>query len=162
MCEACPTTTSESTYESRIPYNPERIHAAAVYCSDGRVGDHFDDFLQNGLQLPRYDRLALPGGPASLAGHTEAHVAEQGVVDELKFLVDVHQLERIILIAHQGCAFYSTRLQLPEPFLEQQQRIDLLKAKQFAHRITGIDRIDAYFAHRHGEEKVTFEHVVMP
>lgn len=162
MCESRPGPTTKLRYESRIQYNPERIHAAAVYCSDGRVGDHFDDFLQNGLQLPRYDRLALPGGPASLAGHTEAHVAEQGVVDELKFLVDVHQLERIVLIAHEGCAFYASRLQLPEPFLEQQQHIDLLKAKQFVRRITGLEHIEAYFARRHGAEKVTFEQVVMP
>ena len=149
-------------YQSGIRYNPERIHAAAVYCSDGRMGEFFDDFLQSGLGLPRYDRLALPGGPASLAGHTEAHVAEQGVVDELKFLVNVHQLERVVLIAHQGCAFYATRLQLPEPFLEQQQRIDLLKAKQFVSRITGISNIDAYFANREGDGHVKFIQVQMP
>lgn len=149
-------------FKSRVPYSPERIHAAAIYCSDGRVGDHFDDFLHNGLHLPRYDRLALPGGPAALAGHTEAYVAEQGVVDELKFLVEAHELERIVLIAHQGCAFYANRLSLPEPFLEQQQHIDLLKARQFARRITGLDAIDAYFARREGDDKVVFEQVVMP
>jgi hypothetical protein len=149
-------------FQSSIRYNPERIHAAAIYCSDGRVGDHFDDFLHHGLNLPRYDRLALPGGPASLAGHTEAYVAEQGVVDELKFLVDAHELERVVLIAHQGCAFYASRLNLPEPFLEQQQRIDLLKAKQFVHRITGLTEIDAYFARREGDETVVFDQVVMP
>lgn len=126
------------------------------------MGEQFDDFLQNGLELPRYDRLALPGGPAALAGHTEAHVAEQGVVDELKFLVDVHKLERIVLIAHQGCAFYATRLQLPEPFLEQQQYIDLLKAKQFVRHITGMRNIEAYFARRGCSDEVTFERVVLP
>jgi hypothetical protein len=149
-------------FASTIRYEPERIHAAAVYCSDGRVGDHFDDFLHNGLNLPRYDRLALPGGPAALAGHTEAHVAEQGVVDELKFLVEAHELDRIVLIAHQGCAFYSQRLQLPEPFLEHQQRIDLLKAKLFVERITGLTKIDTFFARRDGESGISFEEVVMP
>ena len=70
-------------YESRVKYEQNRIHAAAIYCSDGRLNEHFDDFLQNGLNLPRYDRVALPGGPACLAGHPEAHLEEQGVVDEL-------------------------------------------------------------------------------
>src|SRR5690606_12818175 len=114
-------------YESRVPYIPQRIHAAAVYCSDGRVGEQFDDFLTNGLHLPRYDRVALPGGAACLAGHTEAHLEEQGVVDELQFLVEAHGLDRVVLIAHAGCAFYSSRLHLPGTYLEAQQRIDLVK-----------------------------------
>lgn len=36
-------------YESPVRYEKARIHAAALYCSDGRVGEHFDDFLQSGL-----------------------------------------------------------------------------------------------------------------
>lgn len=145
-------------YSSSVPYVEERIHAAAVYCSDGRVGEHFDDFLTHGLKLPRYDRLALPGGAACLAGHTEAHLQEQGVVDELKFLVDAHGLERVVLIAHHGCAFYSERLQLPIPFLESQQMIDLVKAAAFVRRITNIPHVDAFYA-RVGEGQVAFEPV---
>ena len=41
---------------------------------------------------------------------------------ELKFLVEVHKLKKVVLIAHQGCAFYSTRLELKEPRLELVQR----------------------------------------
>ncbi len=134
------------SYVSTVKYVPERIHAAAIYCSDGRVGDQFDDFLHNGLSLPRYDRVALPGGPACLAGHTEAYVQEKGVVDELKFLVDAHELERVVLIQHQGCAFYAQRLGLPEPFLADQQRIDLLKAARFVREVTGLSNVEAYFA----------------
>lgn len=145
-------------YKSGIQYEAKRIHAAAIYCSDGRVGEHFDDFLHNGLKLPRYDRVALPGGPACLAGHTEAHLEEQGVIDELKFLVDAHELERVILIAHQGCAFYAARLHLPKPYLEPQQKIDLVKAAGFVRRITGIQRIEGYFAHLHSEQ-ISFEQV---
>ncbi|MCL4741372.1 MAG: hypothetical protein KJZ54_04135 [Phycisphaerales bacterium] len=145
-------------YESRIAYEAARIRAAAVYCSDGRVGEHFDDFLQNGLGLPRYDRVALPGGPACLAGHPQAHLEEQGVVDELRFLVEVHGLKRIVLIAHQGCAFYGTRLSLGEPRLELVQRADLVRAAAFVHRVTGVERIEGYFA-RLVEDRVRFETV---
>src|SRR5688572_30457317 len=59
-------TTTATPFRSLVRYDPQRMHVAAMYCSDGRVGDHFDDFLQNGLGLPRYDRIALPGGPACL------------------------------------------------------------------------------------------------
>lgn len=146
-------------YDSPIVYESSRIHAAALYCSDGRMGEHFDDFLQNGLMLPRYDRVALPGGPSCLAGHTEAHLEEQGVVDELKFLVDAHKLSRIVLIGHEGCAFYSQRLRLPEKFLEAQQHIDLVKAAAYIQHITGLSNVQAYFARRKGQG-VSFEEVV--
>src|ERR1051325_8327358 len=121
-----------TSYTSPIPYDSARMHAAALYCSDGRVGEHCDDFIQNGLKLPRYDRLCLPGGPACVAGHPEAHLEEKGVVDELHFLVEVHKLKRVVLIAHQGCAFYGNRLALSEPRLELVQRADLVRAAAFA------------------------------
>lgn len=145
-------------YESPAKYDSARIHAAAVYCSDGRMGDHFDDFLQNGLNLPRYDRVALPGGPACLAGHPQANLEEQGVVDELQFLVQVHKLKRVVLIAHGGCAFYSERLALKEPRLELLQKADLVRAAAAVHRVTGLNAIEAYFA-RVQDGRVRFEGV---
>ena len=145
-------------YESKIKYEVSRIHAAAVYCSDGRLGEHFDEFLQNGLSLPRYDRVSLPGGPACLAGHPQAHLEEQGVVDELQFLVEVHGLKRVVLIAHSGCAFYGNRLELKEPRLELVQKADLVRAAAFVHRVTGLDHIDAHFA-RLTDDRVVFERV---
>jgi len=145
-------------FESRLPYEATRIRAASIYCSDGRIGEQFDDFLQNGLGLPRYDRVALPGGPACLAGHPQAHLEEQGVVDELQFLVKVHQLRRVVLIAHQGCAFYSARLELKEPRLELMQKADLVRATALVHRVTGLDAIESYFA-RLVDGRIRFEPV---
>lgn len=133
-------------YESLIPYEPQRIHAAAVYCSDGRVGEHFDDFLQRGLGLPRYDRLALPGGPAYLAGTIGEPPEHQGVVEELRFLVEVHELSRIVLIAHQGCAFYRNWLGIEEAALEGSQRDDLIRAAAFVRHVTGVANVQSFFA----------------
>lgn len=147
---------NEQHYDSPVRYEAARIHAAALYCSDGRVGEHFDDFIQNGLSLPRYDRVALPGGPACLAGHSQAHVEEQGVVDELKFLVEVHGLERIVLIAHQDCAFYTARLGLQDRRLELLQRADLVRAAAYVRRVTAVEAVEAWFARRLGEQ-VRFE-----
>jgi len=145
-------------YESSIRYDSSRIHAAAIYCSDGRLGEHFDDFLQNRLALPRYDRVCLPGGPACLAGHPQAHLEEEGVVHELNFLVEIHKLKRVVLIAHQACAFYATRLQLKEPRMELVQRADLVRAAAFVHRVTGLASIEAHFA-RVVEGRVHFDPV---
>lgn len=139
-------TRSDKPYESTLHYDAARVHAAAIYCSDGRVGEHFDDFLQRGLGLPRYDRVALPGGPACLAGHPQAHCEEQGVVDELKFLVEAHQLRRVVLIAHQACAFYVARLTLEGRRVELVQRADLVRAAAMVRRVTRIEHVEGYFA----------------
>jgi hypothetical protein len=146
------------SYQCSLPYDQSRIHAAAVYCSDGRIGEHFDEFLQQGLSLPRYDRVALPGGPACLAGHPQAHLEEQGVVDELKFLVEVHRLKRVVLIAHQNCAFYASRLGLEGKRMELVQKADLVRSAAFVHRVTGVSQIQAYFA-RLADRSITFEPV---
>ena len=105
-----PARKNQPVYESSIRFDADRIRAASVYCSDGRFGEQFDDFLQNSLQLPRYDRVAVPGGPACLASHFASHVEQESVIEQLRFLVNVHDLERVVLIAHENCAFYTERL----------------------------------------------------
>lgn len=145
-------------FDSKTPYEPARIHAAAIYCSDGRLGEHFDDFVINGLKLPRYDRLALPGGPATLAEHKETRLEHAAVADELKFLVEVHGLQRVVLIQHQNCAFYTSRLGLSGFQVEAQQRDDLIAAADFVREVTGVGQIESYFA-RQFEGLVRFEKV---
>jgi len=135
-------------YESKLPYHTKRMHAAAIYCSDGRVCEQYDDFLQNGLKLPRYDRVALPGGPACLAGYSQARLEEAGVIDELKFLVDAHGLKRVVLIQHEDCAFYSARLEVPRDSLEQLQKSDLVRATYAIRHAMNMETVDGYFARR--------------
>jgi len=146
----------EPGYLSPYLFDANRIRAAAVYCSDGRYGEHFDDLLQNALQLPRYDRLAVPGGAACLAGHFHAYREEEGVAEQLRFLVRVHDVRRIVLIAHQDCAYYSTWLHVPPLQIETKQREDLIKAVRHVRRL-GIDiDVQAFFARRDGD-RILFE-----
>lgn len=133
-------------YESIEPFNPDRIGAAAVYCSDGRIGAHCDDFLKTALGLPRYDRLVLPGGAGCLAGYFATYREADALVGQLEFLIEAHALQRIVLIAHEDCAFYTKRLNMASKHLEQKQREDLRKA---ASRIRGLPHppvVEAYFA----------------
>ncbi len=146
-----------TAYESAALFDENRIVAAAVYCSDGRFGEHFDDFLHNALELPRYDRLAVPGGAACLAGHFLAHREEEGLAEQLRFLIKVHGLERVVLIAHQDCAFYTERLHVASFRLEAQQQEDLQTA---AERLRSFDRrltVDAYFARKQADGTIRFE-----
>ncbi len=146
---------------SSLPFTSERIHAAAVYCSDGRLGTHCDQFLQQDLGLPRYDRLAVPGGPACFAGHLEIHSEEDGVEAQLAFLAEAHGLERIILIGHENCAFYLMRLGIDPKELRPHQFEDLDKAVARVRELAPNLRIEAWFAAIDGD-RVSFEPVIIP
>ena len=50
-----------------MQFDENRIGAAAVYCCDGRFGEHFDDFLHNALQVAAL-RPARAAGRAWLSG----------------------------------------------------------------------------------------------
>ena len=155
---AVSTVSVEVAYRSALPYDRQRVRAAALYCSDGRVGEHFDDFMQNGLKLPRYDRIALPGGPACLAGYSQAQLEEAGVIDELRFLVEAHELSRVILIQHQGCAFYGVRLKVPDERMAQLQKADLVRAAYMIRHVTSLASVEGFYARRE-ESGVVFEPV---
>src|ERR1043166_4023278 len=99
-------TETASPFVSAHPFESQRIGAAAVYWSDGRYGEHMDDFLHNCLGLPRYDRVAVPGGAACLAGHMLAMRERSALERQLRFLIEAHALTRVVMIAHQDCGFY--------------------------------------------------------
>jgi hypothetical protein len=149
--------TGQPFFESSVKYDADRIQAAAVYCSDGRFGDQFDELMHTALGLPRYDRLAVPGGAACLARHFAIYREEDGVSEQLRFLVKVHELERVVLIAHQDCAFYTHRLQISSLQRETQQREDLQKAVERVRSIGPSLAIDTFFAHKKRNGTIHFE-----
>jgi ATP-dependent RNA circularization protein (DNA/RNA ligase family) len=64
----------------------------------------------------------------------------------------------VILIAHEGCAYYTEWLHVPPTQLEARQHEDLAKAIRHVKRF-GIDiEVAAYFARRQGNG-VAFERV---
>jgi hypothetical protein len=97
-------------FTSTDAWNDKRVGALAVYCSDGRWNQAFDEFCHRGLSIPRYDRFAVPGGPAWFAqddrAHPELFKAAHGQID---FLVRTHALDRVVLFTHWGCGFYRER-----------------------------------------------------
>jgi Putative carbonic anhydrase len=147
-----------TVYRSPTPYDAGRINAAAVYCSDGRIGDQIDDFLHQGLSLPRYDRLACPGGPAALAGRLLAFWEARGIEEQLRFLIRVHAVSQVVLIAHAGCAYYRERLGIGPATAESEQSTDLHRAGAAVQRIEPTIQVAAFFALVEGAE-VSFERV---
>jgi hypothetical protein len=142
-------------YTSRHPFDEERVGAAAVYCSDGRFGEQMDEFLHEGLGLPRYDRVAIPGGAACLAGHGRAAFERAALERQLRFLIESHALTRVVFIAHQDCLFYRG-IPLGKRTIAEQQSIDLVKAAECVKLWCPHVEIDSYLARR-VEGRVTFE-----
>lgn len=149
-------------FTSMEPWQSERIGALALYCSDGRWGEAFDDFCHKCLQIPRYDRWAVPGGPAWLAenaGKVERQAPNGGespdageLADaarrQLDFLVRVHELERIVLITHYGCAAYGHRLGLSPQKCLPAQIDDVTTAAAVLRSRYGAMRVEGYLAMR--------------
>lgn len=145
-------------FESPTPYVEERIGAVALYCSDGRLGDQTDDFLHQGLGLPRYDRLTCPGGPACLSGRSTAYWESVALASQLKFLIQVHALKTVVLIAHQGCAYYRERLALPLDIIEEEQIKDLRLSAAALAQLGPELSYYAFFVRRR-KAKLLFEHI---
>ena len=135
------------SFVSSLPYENARIFAAAVYCSDGRIGDHVDDFLHHGLNLPRYDRVAVPGGPVALSGRFQAFWDARGVEEQLRFLAQVHDVKTVVLIAHTPCAYYLKRLAIAPDRLDVEQHDDLKKATGTVQRLMPVAKVQCYRAH---------------
>ncbi len=138
----------ETAFVSSVPFEEVRIRAASIYCSDGRYGEQMDDFLHRGLHLPRYDRLAVPGGPACLSGSLTVFWEGRSVEQQLEFLCRVHEIERVVLIAHEGCAFYREWLKVPPAQIMTRQLADLAAAKVRIKRIGARLSVDAFLARR--------------
>jgi hypothetical protein len=145
-------------YESSIPFEAARIHAAAIYCSDGRVGEQIDEFLHQGLGLPRYDRLAIPGGPACLSGSLSTFLEGRALEEALRFLIRVHDLRQVVLIAHDSCAYYRDWLGVPESSVAKKQREDLEKAARAVRSLGDGLGVKGFLAHTAGA-RIRFEPV---
>jgi hypothetical protein len=138
-------------YTSPLPFVKERVGAAAIYCSDGRYGEAMDEFLHDCLGLPHYDRVAIPGGAAALAGHMLAMRERSALDRQIKFLVEAHGLTRVVLIAHQDCGFYRHNVhpsKLRQQPLEQLQFADLSTVATALRDFHRDLEVDAYFARR--------------
>lgn len=139
-------------FTSTWSWDEERIHAMALYCSDGRWGLAFDEFCQRHLRIPRYDRWAVPGGPAWLVTDSDDNGLLHAARLQLDFLVKAHELERTVLITHYGCAYYGERLQCSAEECLPSQSSDMRQAAATLREWYPNMRVDTYLAMRSGRQ----------
>ena len=74
----------------------------------------------------------------------------EAALEQLAFLVEVHELKRIVLITHYGCAVYAERLQRkPDDCLPTQME-DLRTVMETLRRRFESVKVEAYLAMRRG------------
>jgi hypothetical protein len=139
-------------FTSSHSWNAERIGAVAIYCSDGRWGEVFDEFCHESLKLPRYDRFAVPGGPLWLVMRDASLIIPRAAAhSQLEFLVETHGLEQVVLVGHYGCAYYTRLLnQDAEACLSAQEQDLLIAARTIREWFPEI-QVRTFFAMRDGE-----------
>ena len=141
------------TCESTMPV-ADSFDGVAIFCSDGRFATPCEETLRTGLSLHSCDHLALPGGPGALVGHPEGRLPHEGVLDEVAFLVESHEVERGILVAHEGCAFYTHRLGLsPDEVRPTQERDLAMAAERIRERLPKL-KLEGYLAERTGDGRL--------
>lgn len=152
---------SEPTYAGQVDLVIQPPEAVVVHCSDYRFQAAIQEFLRQELIIHSYDLLAIPGG---------AHVASMGDLlpkhlkvckQSLKFLIESHHPNRLILIDHADCAFFKHRLAFffTEPSFNENQIANLKKARRVLQDWFPEVSVDAYFAEAHGGQRVSFTRI---
>jgi len=121
----------------------------AIHCSDHRFQAGFYEFLNLKLNLDKnYDLLVLPGGPQCLTLVEYLPKFSWAGWKWFRFLVDAHDLRRLILIQHQDCGWYKelpVHLHFsPEP--RQRQEEDLRRARAALAKERPELSVELYYA----------------
>ncbi|NLE22075.1 MAG: hypothetical protein GX624_04755 [Actinobacteria bacterium] len=77
-----------------------------IGCSDGRIAARLQALLDD-LGHPDANRMLVPGGPLPL---TRPGSERRVALECVREIVEVHDVRRIYLVAHQECAAYERAL----------------------------------------------------
>jgi hypothetical protein len=159
-------------YISRKRWSGTRPKTLVVACSDGRLQESIDDFLEQHMGVMDYDRLYAPGGPGALAtGGYELLRADQ-FRREFAFLMRAHGTEEVILLFHGAaedgpehavCAHYRRLMpRAPRPEIARQQEHDAEEILRLAFAGLPQVRVHVYRAEVHGDDSVRFVDLLRP
>ncbi len=158
--QAAPVYTSQSRWEV------ERPRVLVACCSDGRLQEAIDEFLQNHLHIRDYDRFYAPGGPAALTPGGYEFLRATQYRDDLAFLIRVHKVEELLLIFHGAapdgppeatCAHYQRVLPGVGPAAVREQQVqDLADLRMYLGGLRLTARVRAYRAEVLANRQVQF------
>ena len=150
------------TFQPRAKLHEQPASSLVVFCSDHRFQAGIQEFLSQGLRISEdCDLLVIPGGPQCLTLVEYLPKFSWAGWRWTRFLVDAHDLKRLILIAHQDCGWYKT---LPlhlhasaEPRERQEQ--DLRRVRQALKKDFPELTVELYYAGWDASDRITIERV---
>ena len=149
---------------TRAGWNSQRPQALVIACSDGRLQEHLDDFLNQGLGITHYDRLYVPGGAGALAFSGVELIRPDQVRQECRFLLTAHAIRHLYLIFHGPaddgpeealCGDYRRKLPWASVAeVRQQQAADAVELKRISW---GPEvRVHTYRCEVRGDNRIQF------
>jgi len=154
-----PEPAAAGSFTAETPFVDGPITDLAVFCSDARFGAQCEEFVARALGHARFDRLVAPGGPACMLDWTVVLDEEVETVERLKwFLIENHDIDRVVLIAHEGCAYYTIKLGVEPGELRQRQEADVRKLAARIREVKPGLRVEGFFAAVR-DERVVFQAV---
>jgi hypothetical protein len=145
--------------EKELSRKMKRAHDGVfvVHCSSAAWQPHFQEFLKGSLGLRHYGLLAIPGGVQSLTLPDLLPKFAWAGWRWIKFLADIDDLGRIVLMGHEDCRWYQrgpiTRFVESE---RKRQESDLRQsARSFQERLPHA-KVNLYFAHM-AQAKAVFD-----
>jgi hypothetical protein len=148
------------TFLAASTVNLPDTEVLVVHCSDHRFQGGIQEFLNRGLNLgENYDLLAVPGGPQCLTLVEYLPKFSWAGARWIRYLIDNHELKRLILIAHQDCGWYKgLPLHLHSSSSPRgRQEEDLRRARHALNNEFTDLQIELYYAGWDGNDHVTVE-----
>lgn len=135
-------------------WSPVRPNVLVIACSDGRLQEATDAFLNRELGIARYDRFYVPGGAGALATSGYDFARALQMRRECRYLIELHAVSRVVLLVHgpsadgplaAACADY--RRKLPKAGvqeLREQQATDARELLRLRAKWAGRASIAVY------------------
>ena len=133
-----------------------------LHCSDHRFQAGMREFLDEGLGLQaNYDSLVVPGGPQCLVEMPALPKFAWASRKWSRALIQLHDLKRLVLIAHQDCGWYKWLAQgeAAQGEVRKKQEEDLRAAKRAACELEPGLSIDLLYAGWDSSDAVVVESV---
>ncbi|HLY62510.1 MAG TPA: hypothetical protein VKV95_17350 [Terriglobia bacterium] len=150
------------TYHATSNVNHADTEVLAVHCSDHRFQAGIREFLNRGLNLgENFDLLIIPGGPQCLTLVEYLPKFSWAGSRWFRYLLEHHELKRLILIAHQDCGWYKSlplHLHSSSNPRERQEQ-DLRRAHHSLMKDFPELQIELYYAGWDRDDRVTVDSI---
>ena len=125
--------------------DPQPI-AIIIRCSDPRFRIAFRDFTKDELwyEQGQFVPINIAGGPAALAHQKTKRYDFQHLMRQIRFFLGhFKSIQKVILIGHQECGYYTTIANHPDK--EDREKKDLPRAAETIHRLFDI-QVESFYA----------------